>query len=86
MKKITKREIKSLINNLDYTKDEYVGFDIIDNSIELLHASNSKNIGYRIDGYLERWKTGEDTFKECIERIQEYMNDVIGFYNQGYKV
>lgn len=82
MRKVTKREVKSLINYLDHTKDEYVGFDIVDNNIQLLHANNSKGLGYRIDGYLERWKTGEDTFQECIERTQEYMNDVIEYYNK----
>lgn len=86
MRKITKREVKSLIRYSEYTKDVYVGFDIDDNSIKLIYANNSKDVGYRIDGYLERWKTGEDTFLECIERIHNYMNDVIGFYNQGYNV
>jgi hypothetical protein len=86
MRSVTKIQVKSLIEYLNHTKDEYLGFKIVKDGVELLHSNTSKGMEYRIDGYLERWKNNEDTFQECVERVQEYINDVIGYYNQGYKV
>ena len=83
MRKITKIEIESLMKCLDYSKDEYIGFTIVDNDIRLLHSNTSKGIYYRIDGFIERWKNNEDTLNVMLGRIQDYMNDIIEYHNQG---
>jgi len=83
MRKITKIEIESLMKCLDYSKDEYIGFTIVDNDIRLLHSNTSKGIYYRIDGFIERWKNNKDTLNEMLGKIQDYINDVIELYNEG---
>jgi uncharacterized protein with NRDE domain len=85
LKKVNKTEVKSLINYLEHTKDEYVGFNLLKDGIELQHSNTRTEITYRIDGYLKNWKDGAYAFQECIERIQDYMNDVIEFYNEKQK-
>lgn len=82
MKKITKSEVKNIIRNIVYPTNDYIGFDIVNDNIEIFYSNISNKVGYRIDGYIERWKNNEDTFQECVERTQDYMNDVIGFYNK----
>lgn len=83
MRKITKVEIESLLKSLEHIKDEYIGFDIVDNEIKIFHSNNSKDIFYHIGGFIERWKNNKDTLNEMLGRIQNYMNDVIEYHNQG---
>jgi alpha-L-fucosidase len=79
MKNISKREVKNMIKDLNTSKNSVIGFEIINNKIELVL---NKRTSYRIDGYINRWETHEDTLQEAVERIYDYMNEVIYFHNK----